>query len=272
MSRATIVLKSLAFALALQQAGAAAAAPRQPIQPWNVDYGETTCAASRNYGSEDKPVALALRLSPVGKVMQIILMRPGSVADAEHVSAAVAMAGHQLKTTALRHKATRKGFELVRINFAREAVEPIRTAPHLDIHLRGRLAESFAIPGIAGVLRELDKCNLDLHEHWNVGEERTGTLRTTATSLLPLHRYVSDRDYPTQAMREHRGGSTQVTLMVDDKGVLKDCMAEEVSGVASLDAQTCFVLLERARFRPATDASGKPVRSVLTTRIRWVMR
>jgi hypothetical protein len=34
---------------------------------------------------------------------------------------------------------------------------------------------------------------------------------------------------------------------------------------------TCYVLLARARFNPALDAAGKPVRSVMTTRVKWKM-
>jgi len=42
------------------------------------------------------------------------------------------------------------------------------------------------------------------------------------------------------------------------------------SGVPVLDAMGCVVIQERARFQPALDSSGKPVRSTfITPKIRW---
>ena len=268
MSR--IALKTLVFVLALQQSGAVAAAPRQPTKPWNVDYGESACSASRTYGNDDQAVVFALRPSPAGKVMQMIVVRPGRVEEAEHVPATVSFAGQQLKTTALLYQAEKEKLQIIRINFQREAIEPIRNAAQVDLRLKGRVAESFATPGMAAVLRALEKCNLDLQAYWNVGEERASQFKTLATSVKPLESYVSSRDFPTQALRESRDGRTRVTLMVDETGNPKDCMAEESSGVASFDAQTCIVLVKRAKFHPATDASGKPVRSVLSASIKWV--
>jgi protein TonB len=59
--------------------------------------------------------------------------------------------------------------------------------------------------------------------------------------------------------------------MVDQTGALQDCLVEGTSGVATLDAMVCIVLRSRAKFHPAIDAQGKPARSVLSTRVKWVM-
>ena len=60
-----------------------------------------------------------------------------------------------------------------------------------------------------------------------------------------------------------------MTLLVDETGALKDCTVDETSGIASLDAMGCLVFMERAKFTPARDAAGKPVRSVVSTSITW---
>ena len=50
---------------------------------------------------------------------------------------------------------------------------------------------------------------------------------------------------------------------------LKDCLVYEHSGVASLDAQTCTKILQRAKYKPARDAAGKPVKSTHVLYFRW---
>jgi len=121
------------------------------------------------------------------------------------------------------------------------------------------------------VVEAIEKCNLDLQAQWNVGEERMAGFKSLAEPLKNLAHYLDSEDYPYQAVREHLDGAVHVALMIDEKGVLKDCVAEKTSGVASLDAQTCAVLVARAKFRPAINASGEPVRSVRTTPVRWAL-
>ena len=43
-----ICLLTTAF-FSISSTAAAAAAPLQPIRPWNLDYGETQCIAAREY-------------------------------------------------------------------------------------------------------------------------------------------------------------------------------------------------------------------------------
>ena len=46
-------------------------------------------------------------------------------------------------------------------------------------------------------------------------------------------------------------------------------MANETSGSAVLDAMTCIVLRQRAKFKPARDVDGKPVHSYYDQRVTW---
>jgi TonB family protein len=108
----------------------------------------------------------------------------------------------------------------------------------------------------------------------NVPRPALGGLAATAELQVHGRGEISERfavpaDYPRQAANEEAEGTSRITMMIDEKGVMKDCMIEETSGIASLDAMACGVLLERAKFTPALDAQAKPARSVLTTRVTW---
>jgi hypothetical protein len=266
MDRLLLMFGLAAAALAL--AGAASPpAPRQPTKGWIVDYGESACTALRTYGSEAEPVTLAFRPSPNGTVVRLILARPARPpSQADQFKVALNVAPPSPRTTGLRFGRDGKS-EIVWINARRSDLEGLRSAGEIAIS-GGPLEEHFALPGIGKVLDALDTCNADLRRYWNVGEHGAA-VATPAAPLKPLTRYFSSDDYPAEAANLSQGGRSVVMMMIDEAGKLKDCLVEETSGIATLDAMTCIVLRERARFRPAADSAGRPVRSVLTQSVVW---
>src|SRR5688500_12029060 len=80
---------ALLIAVGLGSAAAAPAEPRQPTARWVVNYDDAQCVASRNYGSEEKPLFLAFKPSPTGSVMRVMLIRNGAASDAEQRPAVV---------------------------------------------------------------------------------------------------------------------------------------------------------------------------------------
>jgi hypothetical protein len=52
-------------------------------------------------------------------------------------------------------------------------------------------------------------------------------------------------------------------------GRLTGCKIVMSSGSASLDAQTCRIIQQRARFSPARDAQGKPIAGKVFQRVTW---
>ena len=58
----------------------------------------------------------------------------------------------------------------------------------------------------------------------------------------------------------------------DERGAVADCSITETSGYATIDAQSCAIIQERAKFEPAIDTQGKPTRSSYSQRITWKLR
>ncbi|HEX4739171.1 MAG TPA: energy transducer TonB [Allosphingosinicella sp.] len=266
------ILPLLAFLIApVLNAAAASAppAPRQPTKGWVLDYAETNCTASRAYGSDVDPLELVLRPSPFGHVLQLIVLRNGRGEWAMHVPVTVTLPNAPLKTTALRYW-DHKGHEILLVSFRSEALEQMRAAPTVGIHAGGIIDETFAVPVIGKVMQGLDACDADLLQHWNA-EAGDTKVKVRARSLAPLASYFSDADYPAQAVSENRSGISAVTMMIDETGTMRDCLVEETSGIASLDAMACALFMKRAKFKPALDAAGKPIRSIYQDRVKWVM-
>ena len=70
---------------------------------------------------------------------------------------------------------------------------------------------------------------------------------------LVLH----DHDYPTKLIENGDAGVVSAHLYVGTSGKVTGCKVTETSGSAALDALTCRIATQRARFTPARDAGGQ---------------
>jgi hypothetical protein len=62
---------------------------------------------------------------------------------------------------------------------------------------------------------------------------------------------------------------TRTTVKPD--GAPQDCVLERSGGDPKLDALTCAIILERARFQPAKWVDGSPAYAVLRTPVSWTI-
>ncbi|WP_265571414.1 energy transducer TonB [Sphingomicrobium nitratireducens] len=67
------------------------------------------------------------------------------------------------------------------------------------------------------------------------------------------------KDYPKPLRAQwNRAGPVFARFWVDTNGRASQCRIDRSSGNPAIDAETCRLVETRVRFRPATDASGKP--------------
>lgn len=81
--------------------------------------------------------------------------------------------------------------------------------------------------------------------------------------------WVTNDDYPVSAMREEREGTTGFKLTIGTDGLPSGCEIIAPSGHADLDAATCRLVMERARFTPGRSARGEATGGTYSNRIRW---
>ena len=79
---------------------------------------------------------------------------------------------------------------------------------------------------------------------------------------------------PTDAdnRRGRYRGTVEVQVTVEPDGRVSRCAAVRGSGNPGLDALTCNLVQQRARFNPALDAQGRPVASQTFTTFFWGRR
>ena len=267
---------------------AALAAPetRTPTAKWVVNFDDEQCVATRNYGTDEAPVFLVLKTPPVGNVLQIGVVRKGQRIDPRQVDGEVIFdSGSPIRTNLLEYGSTKLGQRALLVNLPAQKLAPLRTAKTMRILSRDsgvaprgtRLPEdasysdaSFALSQMPQLLKMMDTCVADLRKVWNVPDgsgTRPPALKEPARGdIAPL---FSPDDYPDVAMRKDQMGTLRMVLLINEAGRVADCTVVETSGIASLDAQSCSVVKERARFKPAIGLDGKPTKTYHERGITW---
>jgi hypothetical protein len=265
-------LPALLAAASLSLSAATGAAPAaKPTGTWNVDFGDAHCIAMRNYGTDAKPVILAFKPSPIGDVVQLTVVRPGVSVEVNQYPGSMTAGGLKpVSVSMLGYRAPSKKSRVTVVNLQRAQFDTLRAASTVRLRASGEIDQAFALAGMEPVTQALDKCMANLRKVWHVAEG-SGQVATPAEPRVPLNRLFSERDYPGIAWVQRAGGLVEMMVLIDPAGKVASCMVTGTSGYASLDAQSCAIITERAEFSPAIGTDGKPVRSGAIQRVRWKM-
>ncbi len=261
----------------------AVAAPAEPTGKWIIDYSPTACTAQRSFGDR----VIAITPSPLGVTTRIMVELPGKAARASHVNSAVDPADGQgaISTTSILFPSRRKGFRgiytVLPTADAKRVLSSgkfiLRTGNGSDRDLvsdraQGVAGVDFDMGRMAALNDALATCMGDLRKHWNIVEGRIAPPPYRTRSRGDVRSIFRPEDYPQDASDRSLHGTSQFTLMIDDKGDVADCYVSRTSGVAVLDAMGCQVIRERAKFVPATDQNGKPTGDIyVTPPVRWAL-
>ena len=186
-----------------------------------------------------------------------------------------------IETTFLEYGVKKLGHRALMINLLTTDLMPMRTASAIYIRsrpetpkrgfqvLRSYVDRSFAISEISTVLDLLKECTDDLQKVWNVWDENRDGATLKKGPSADLRYIFSPKDYPAAAIRNDLSGTTKMVMLIDEFGKVADCTVTQTSGAASIDAQSCAVIRERGKFRPAIGLDGKPAKSAYSKSITW---
>jgi len=250
---------------------AAPPAALDPLKNWVVDYGETQCAALREFGDPAKPIIFGIIPSPDGGTFELLVKRPRSGPDfAEEMPGIVDFGRGPIKAWLLYFGTKKGGSSLYQYRISAEQMAQARSASTVTLHADGGEDFSFRLAVMPALLDGLEKCTADLRQYWNMNAEKSGKLATPSKG--DVRRIFDSDDYPSDALRQDQEGTAQYMLLIDEKGSVAACHVMKPSGVPVLDAMGCQVIRQRAKFTPAVDHNGKPIRSTyVTPPIRWAI-
>ena len=263
----------------------AGAEPLAPLKPWNVDYGETQCLAQRDYGKAENPLTFGILPAPNGETYELIYARKRSgPAFAEELEGGVAFdQGPSIKTWLLHYGLRGEKVELYTFRISASDMARLGTSKFVSLRVGRRLKRpqlygmldpndgpnvTFSLENMPALLSGLQECIADLKRYWNMDWKETGSI--AVPSKGDLRGVFNVGDYPSEALYRNQEGQAQFLLLIDEQGKVAGCHVSKPSGIPALDGMGCQAIRERARFKPALDRAGRPVRStVVTPPITW---
>ena len=263
------VLFAILFAQALP-----AAPPRVPLQPtgsWVLDYGETQCIASRQYGTTEKPLILGIRPAPNGETYELIVGRARYGPEfAEEFEGSVDFGNGPITSWLLHYGRSGKKVSLDQFRISASDMSQAGVSKSATLHTRGGPDVTFALANMPALLKGLADCTADLKRYWNMEPPEKDKIATVSKG--EVRSIFSDTDYPAEAMKNHQEGRVQFLLLIDERGKVAACHVLKASGVPVLDGMGCQVIGQRAKFKPALDKQGKPIRSTyITPLVVWAI-
>jgi TonB family protein len=238
-----------------------------PSGKWQVDYAEATCTLSRDYGAGADKVTLEIRTVPTGLGRDVILVTAGTAASDRGTSViALSPGGQSVAGTFMRGSLSGGAGQLATIFVPDAVLDGLDQASAIDVRL-GDEHHRLALPGIAGAMKALSKCQDDLLSSWGI--DPAERLQEAAHVTGNPGRFFGVTAYPVAAVQAHAQGRVISVVGVDPHGGVTSCKVVVSSGNKALDDGTCDIIRGKAHFTPAHDRAGNGVASHYILPVRW---
>lgn len=140
----------------------------------------------------------------------------------------------------------------------------------ITFKLRGGKRYQLETGPLAKPMEAMRACVKDLVQSWGYDSAVQENLSRPLAPLSNPDMWFRSADFPMHAAMQGHNGSVQARLDVDAAGKLSGCHVLRRTNPDEFAEVTCEVLTKRAKFSPALDAAGKPVKSFYMFKLRWV--
>ena len=256
-------------------------------QKWTVNYDDDSCHLINVFGTGDEQLALRLTEYEPGDRFTLTLYG---------TSLASKVAGSPVKLafspqTVLRPYDSMSGlsgkFPMVIIPdtldfldrvFAPQLAPPPPVTPDQEAAVTA-LAFQFGskppvrleLGSMAAPMRAMRACTTDLVKVWGLDPDAQAKLSRRATPKGSPGNWATTNDYPIEQLRKDQNGLVRFRLDIDELGHPAGCHIQLKLKAEDFNKLTCDLLIKRARFYPALDVNGRPVKSYYVNAIRWVI-
>ncbi|NQX93911.1 MAG: TonB family protein [Erythrobacter sp.] len=262
----------------------------EPISGWNIDYGELRCRLTRGFGSQEEPHLLnfeqtapsthfnlnlagprvrsfAASNTYVGFVDNLPMRKTSNAtkADNDRFGPAMILTTYDLEGTADEDNTTENAGPVPTISSGLN-LKQAELAARVTLS-RGKRVLIFETGSLRAPFEALNACTASLMEEW--GFEPDAEIPDTQARLTNLSSVASviQARYPAKATRDGESANIEIFVIVESDGSVSSCKLVKATAADSLESPACAVFTERAKFEPALDRAGNPMRSWYKTAI-----
>lgn len=244
------------------------AAPLAPTSGWRLDT-ISGCTISRDFDRPGEPITLGFRQWPSQPALEIIVVRTTKAgADPSAAAPALVAFGKDAPTPAGWSYYFVGRDRVMTVPVPIGALATLAEQTLLTVTVNGEAPIAVRIEGIKQAVDQLHQCNAAAEQALGVPPDEAATI---AIPPKPLNSWITEDDYPAEALRQEATGTTAALLRITTTGTVDDCQIVLTSGFVELDEATCRLALLRAKFTPALDAANKPRVSHVFRRIAWTI-
>lgn len=291
MGRTTSVLL-LCLCLAVHPALAAEKAPTSlpRITKWEMKYDEDSCSLIAQFASGNDAAMMALTRTAPGDWFEMRLY--GKMLGYGEINMPFEVAfdsGAPIKRTAMSATANadKKIAAAIVPNLRVDGWEPPRKVdgntlvPQISAEQEARIKSITFKPAGKGRYRletgslgapfaAMRTCTDDLVRHWGFDPAIEAKLsRRTSPTSSPAT-WLGSNDFPSGALAQGMNGYVRFRLDVAPDGNVAGCRILYRTNPDEFADTSCRLLSKRARFTPALDAAGKPVKSYYIGSVKWL--
>lgn len=266
-----------------------------PSSKWNIDYAEDSCTLGRTFGEgENKSLLTFRRFSPSDSPRMVIsglpfktrrnkvtyqfgidkIERDRVIFNGTRGDAPALIFNGQIDIVPLTEQQLlerKKAYE----NDDFFLVEKIKPAPITDdittllISGLSRTPVLLQTGAFIKPMAALDKCIDDLVTTWGVDAEKHKSLMQPVLPTVSPQRWLNSSDYPTSLLNKGNQGIVNFRLIVTPDGEVESCHIQLSTRPVGFDEAVCQKISKRAKFKPALDAEGRPLKSFYTNTVNF---
>lgn len=269
-------------------------APPEPVRivpagKWNIDYGVSDCLMQRAFEADGKRYLVSISQSAPGRTFGLKLAGPeiSRTLGAKELSLALSDSGPAtVEGSVMSAKMPEFGPTLIFTGVSLEPRPPAdappvprgagidpataATANRIALDLgKGKPGIRFETGALKSVFAALNTCTDDMLTQWGLdpAQHRAYVAPVFRNAMAVVTQL--QKTYPRDAAVNRESGIFSFRLIIEADGTISDCQIEALTKVNDLDPR-CREVIRIAKFDPARDAAGQPMRSFYATTVTYL--
>lgn len=267
-------------------------------EPWRLDYDSNACHLIGKFGRSDNEIIVRMSkydvgqsftLALIGKPLEFkewpvrakldfgvsggrreVLMQVGMLAGLPALQASTWFGLRSIESEP-NWSIERFNMEARKLQAEKASFGSNEAVRRLTIELPRKTPIQLELGAISQPLARMDACLDDLVRSWGFDPNTVRTQsRAPEPATLPTS-WIRPSDYPQLGLTRGQSAVIRFRLNVTDEGKVESCSLLQPGNPQYFEKAVCTSMKKKARFAPALDKEGNPIRSFWSTAVVFMI-